>query len=144
MSKQPTPAELIGSSVLTGVFCLSTYAAWRAGSYWALVVMMPLALLFLWGVVDMLRQGTRQTTAFERFEARHFMRFLVLMGGGGAVVLLLVWAGYGVAATLLLLVVVVSALWAARKLRGRNETGAGYKHRVGYPAPNSPQNKERR
>lgn len=144
MSKQPTPAELIGSSVLTGAFCLSVYAAWRAGSYWALVVMMPLALLFIWGVVDMLRQGIRQPTAFERFEARQFMRFLVIVGGGGAAVFLLYWAGYGAVAASLLLVALVSTLWAARKLRGRNETSAGYKHRVGYAEPDPPQPKERR
>jgi hypothetical protein len=64
MSKQPTPVELIGACVLTGAFCTSTYLAWRAGAYLALAVMVPLALLFLWGVADMLRQGVRQPTAF--------------------------------------------------------------------------------
>jgi hypothetical protein len=132
MSKQPTPVELIGACVLTAFFCASTYVAWREGSYLALVVMIPLALVFIWGVVDMLRHGTRQPTAFGRFEEGLFIRLMLLVCSGGVIVLLLYRAGYDGAAILLLLVVVVSSLLNARKLRGKNETSAGYKQRVGY------------
>src|SRR5258706_1186365 len=135
MPKQPTPVELIGACVLTGAFCTSIYFAWRAGAYLALAVMVPLALLFLWGVADMLRQGARRPTAFERFEERLLERFILIVFGGGVAVALLYWAGYGALATLLVVIVAVAGLFSASKLRGRNETSAGYKRRVGYRDP---------
>ena len=135
MSKRPTPAELVVACVLTGAFCTSTFLAWRAGAYLALAVMIPLALLCLWSVVDMLRQGVRRPSAFERFEAGLLIRLMLIVCGGGAAVFLLYRAGYGMAATLLLLVVVGTALFSAHKLRGRDETSAVYKRRVGYRDP---------
>jgi hypothetical protein len=57
---------------------------------------------------------------------------MLLVCSGAVIVLVLYRAGYEVAALLMLLVVVVSGLWNARKLRGKNETSAGYKYRVGY------------
>lgn len=139
MPKQPTMAELIGVIVLTSVFCISTLAAWRTGAYLALMVMVPLALLGLWGIVDMMRQGIRQPTAFEHFEARLLMRFGVLIVGGGVAVFLLARAGYPGGATLLLLVVLLTGLVSASKLRSKSETSAGYKRRVHYHPPEQPQ-----
>lgn len=138
MAQQPTTAELIGACLLTAAFWASTYAAWRAGAYLALAVMVPLALLFLWGIVDMLRQGRRPPTAFERFEARQLWRLIVLVLSGGAAVAWLYQADDGAAATLVLVLVLVGALLSASRLRGRHETSAGYKRRVGYRDPGRP------
>jgi len=33
---------------------------------------------------------------------------------------------------------VAASLWSARKLRGKHETSAGYKQRVGYRDPEKP------
>lgn len=133
--KPPTPAELAGSLALVAAFCVSIYFAWQAGAYLALLVMVPLALLFIWGVADMLRQGVRKPTPFERFETRRLWRVLLLVFGGGAAVALLYWAGYAAAALLVLAIVLAASLYGASKLRSRNETSAGYKGRVGYREP---------
>jgi len=141
--RPPTFAELAGSLALAAAFCFSTYLAWRAGAYLALLVMVPLALLFVWGVADMLRQGVRQPTPFERFESRRFFGVILLVFGGGAAVALLQWAGYQGAALTVLAIVLAASLYGASKLRGRGETSAGYKRRVGYREPEQQQQAER-
>jgi hypothetical protein len=133
--KPPTYAELVGAFVLTTAFCLGIYFAWRTGAYLALVVMAPLAVLFIWGLVDMPRQGVRQPSAFERFESRLFTRVILIVFGGGVAVALLHRAGYDGLAVILLVIVLTASLYSASKLRSRDETSAGYKRRIGYRDP---------
>ena len=135
MRNQSTAAELIGTCVFSGVFWLSAFAAWRAGAYLALVAIVPLALLSMWSIIDMVRQGLRQPTAFERFETQLLRRFIVLVISGGAAVSLLYRAGYSAGATVVLVLVVITTLLSLNKLRSNHETSAGYKRRVGYRDP---------
>lgn len=134
MSKQSTPVERITAIVLTAALCTSTYLAWRAGAYWALVVLVPLDLLSIWAVVDALRQGVRQPTAFERFEEQQLKRLVLVVIAGG-ILALLHWAGYGGGLALPFIIVLLAAIFLASRLRGRHETSAGYKRRVGYRDP---------
>jgi hypothetical protein len=134
MSKQSTPVERIAAIVLTAALCTSTYLAWRAGAYWALVVLVPLALLSISAVVDSLRQGVRQPTAFERFEEQQLKRLVPVVLAGG-VLALQYWAGYGGGLVLPSVIVLLAAIFIASRLRGRHETSAGYKRRVGYRDP---------
>ena len=133
--RPPTFPELVGSLALAAGFGLSTYLAWHSGAYLALLVMVPLALLFFWGAADTLRQGVRRSTPIERFESRRFSRVVLLLFGGGVAVALLQWAGYQGAALIVLALVLAAGLYSASKLRSRTETSAGYKRRVGYREP---------
>lgn len=83
----------------------------------------------------MLRQWKRQPDKFKRFESRLFLRVIVIIAGGGALVALLHRADCDGAALILLAIVLAASLYSASRLRGRNETSAGYKHRVGYREP---------
>lgn len=82
-----------------------------------------------------MRQWEQRPGEFERFESRLFLRVLVIMAGGGALVALLHRAGYDGSALTLLAIVLGASLYSASRLRGRGETSAGYKHRVGYSEP---------
>lgn len=136
MARRPaTAAEIVGALLVTAVLCLSLAAAWRSGAYLGVAVLALLVLLLLWGVVDMLRQGLRAPTAFERFERRHFMRFVVILAGGVVASVLLKRAGYDTWAIAVLAMFLAASLWSARALRGRDETSAGYKARMGYRDP---------
>lgn len=132
MRNQSTVAELIGTCVFSGVLWLSAFAAWRAGAYLALVAMASLALLSVLSIIDMVRQGLRQPTAFERFEAQLLLRFIVLAISGAAAVIVLYRAGYTALATIVLVLAVIGSLLSLNKLRSNRETSAGYKRRVGY------------
>ena len=136
MSRKPsTYAEAVGALLLIAALCLGIYFAWGNGAYFAVAVTAALALLFLWGLVDMLRQGIRQPTAFERFEQRYFMRVILIMVGGGAALAMLKWAGYDMFVVILLPFFLAASLNSASKLRGKDETSAGYKARTGYRDP---------
>jgi hypothetical protein len=63
---------------------------------------------------------------------RQLKRFILIVFGGGVAAALLYRAGYGTLAALLVVIVVVAGLFSAGKLRGKDETSAGYKRRAGY------------
>lgn len=62
-------------------------------------------------------------------------RTIVIMAGGGIVVALLYRNGYEGSALITLAIVLAASLYSASRLRGRDETSAGYKRRVGYREP---------
>ena len=67
----------------------STYLARRTGAYLALLVMVPLALLFIWGWPTCCARASASQPPFERFEARRFSLVILLLFSGGAAVALL-------------------------------------------------------
>jgi hypothetical protein len=111
------------------------YLAWRSGAYLGVVALALLALLLLWGLADMLRQGIRRPTAFERFEQRLVLRVILIVCGGVVALALLKRAGYDAAVLFAIPVFLAASLWSASRLRGKGETSAGYKARVNYRDP---------
>lgn len=136
MSPKPSSyAEIVGGFVAVAALCAGMYYSWRHGSYLAVVAMAPLALLFMWGLADMLRHGIRQPTAFERFENRLLARLILMVLVGSLGLVALKMLGYDGLAVILLPMFLVAVLYSAGRLRRRDETSAGYKHRIGYREP---------
>jgi hypothetical protein len=117
---------------------LGISAAWRAGSYLGVGVLALLMLLVVWGMAEMLRQGLRPPTAFERFEQRHSLRVILIVLGGGLGLALLKRSGYDTVVMLALPVLLAALLWSASRLRRKDETSAGYKARMRYRDPEQP------
>ena len=85
--------------------------------------------------MDMLRQKVHSSSAFERFGSHLLLRVIAIIVGGGTVVALLHRNGYEASALIALAIVLAASLYGASRLRGKGETSAGYKHRVGYREP---------
>lgn len=115
------------------------WASWAAGYYIGTVILGLLVSLAVWSLADSLRAGFGETTAFEKFEQRMFIRMLVAFFGGGAI-LFIGWRLIpSEQQTLKIsLILPLIAVWLGIsaymtwKLRTKRESAESYKRRVGY------------
>ncbi|MCI0711476.1 MAG: hypothetical protein L0154_15080 [Chloroflexi bacterium] len=104
---------------------------WLSKTYGLLVVGSVLGVLILISLSDMLRAGFRPALRFERFEFRVLIQTIIIFLGGGAVVA----AAYffaNIAWLPLLIVWLLLSGYSVRRMRGKSETAAAYRRRMGF------------
>jgi hypothetical protein len=129
---------------ITAVFTLSCFAGaalcLSASYYIASIIIGLFGLLSGWSFIESFRAGLRHPAdVFEKFEQRLFIRAIAVVATGGLLVFA-VWRFAALGSTaiktaIILLAVIIwlgASFFAARKLRGKNETAAAYKRRIRY------------